>query len=105
MSVNHVDFETRMVWIKKLSREELELKYELCLERLQNLEDEAQVTDRELADSRKAIVLIGEGLGVLTTMAMVARTDEHETLFKDYAPFNNIMAQYFPKPKRVRVVK
>lgn len=89
-------------WITKLSRAELELKYEMCLERIETLDEEAQIADAELARLRTAMTLISEGLSVLDSMATVARPSEYETLFKDYAPFNNIMAAYFPKVKKVR---
>lgn len=95
-----MSFEKRMGWIKKLSREELELKYEMCIERIETLDEEALRDGEELAKLRQAMTLISEGLGVLDSMATVARPSEHETLFKDYAPFNNIMASYFPKQKK-----
>lgn len=97
-----MSFEKRMGWIKKLSREELELKYEMCLERIETLDEESIRDGEELAKLRQAMTLISEGLGVLDSMATIARPSEHETLFKDYAPFNNIMAAYFPKQKKER---
>lgn len=94
-----------MDWIKNLPRAELELKYEMCLDRIETLDEEARVDGEELAKLRQAITLISEGLGVLDGLATVARPSEYEIIFKDYAPFANIMAKYFPKPKKERKAK
>ena len=80
--------------------EELKLRWELCLEKIEEQEGEIEVLERELARAQSALTLISEGLSVLGSMATVARPSEFETLFRDYAPFNNIMAEYFPKQKK-----
>lgn len=89
-------------WIKKLPRAELELKYEMCLERIKTLDEEARYDAEELYRLKQAMILLNEGLNVLGSIASVARPSEYETLFKDCAPFNNIMAAYFPKVKKAR---
>lgn len=40
-------------WIAKLPRAEIELKYEMCLDRIETLDEEAQVADAELARLRR----------------------------------------------------
>lgn len=87
-----------------ITREELQIKWEMCLEKIEEQEGEIEVLTRELERTRSALTLISEGLGVLDQMATVARPSEFETLFRDYAPFNNIMAAYFPKVKKERKV-
>ena len=74
----------------------------MCLDKIEEQESEIEVLTRELTRTQAALTLISEGLSVLDTMASVARPSEFETLFKDYAPFKNIMAAYFPKQKKER---
>lgn len=74
----------------------------MCLDKIEEQESEIEVLTRELARTQAALTLISEGLGVLDIMASVARPSEFETLFKDYAPFKNIMAVHFPKQKKER---
>ena len=80
--------------------EELKIKWEMCLERIEEQADEIEVLERELNRAQSALTLLSEGLHVLGSIATVARPSEYETLFRDFAPFNNIMAMYFPKKKK-----
>ncbi|SEQ37143.1 hypothetical protein [Giesbergeria anulus] len=82
--------------------EELKLRWEMCLEKIEEQESEIDRLVGELKRTLSALTLISEGLTVLDIMATVARPSEFEILFKDYAPFSNIMATYFPKPKKER---
>jgi len=100
-----MSFAKRMAWIKTLTREELELKYEMCLNHIENLGEEAKIANAELARLRGAMSLIADGLGVLDSMATVARPSEYESLFQDYAPFNNIWASHYPELKKERELK
>ena len=84
--------------------EELKLRWQLCLEKIEEQEGEIEVLERELNRAQSALTLISEGLNVLGSMATVARPAEFETLFRDYAPFKNIMNAYFPKQKKVAKV-
>ena len=88
-----------------MTTEELQLKWEMCLEKIEEQEQEIEDLTRELTRTQSALILISEGLNVLGTMATVARPSEFPILFRDYAPFNNIMAMYFPKPKKPRKAK
>ena len=81
---------------------ELKLRWVMCLDKIEEQESEIEVLTRELTRTQAALTLISEGLSVLDTMASVARPSEFETLCKDYAPFKNIMAAYFPKQKKER---
>lgn len=81
---------------------ELKLRWVMCLDKIEEQESEIEVLTRELTRTQAALTLVSEGLSVLDTMASVARPSEFETLFKDYAPFKNIMAAYFPKQKKER---
>ena len=72
----------------------------MCLEKIEEQEGEIKALERELNRAQSALTLISEGLNVLHTMGTMARPSEFEILFKDYAPFNNIMAHYFPKGKK-----
>jgi len=98
-------FAKRMAWIKTLNREELELKYEMCLDHIELLDEEAKTDNAELARLRGAMSLIADGLGVLDNMATVARPNEYESLFQDYAPFSNIWASHYPELKKERKSK
>jgi len=90
---------------REMTLEELKLKWEMCLEKIDEQEGEIVVLERELNRTQSALTLISEGLNVLHTMGTMARPSEFEILFKDYAPFNNIMAHYFPKEKKARTKK
>lgn len=90
---------------REMTLEELKLKWEMCLEKIEEQEGEIKVLERELNRAQSALTLISEGLNVLHTMGTIARPLEFEILFKDYAPFNNIMAHYFPKEKKARTEK
>lgn len=83
----------------------LKLKWEMCLERITEQDEEIETLERELKRSQSALTLIAEGLHVLHVMGTVAKPSEFETLFKDYAPFHNIMDAYFPKSKTPRKAK
>lgn len=74
----------------------------MCLEKIEDQESEIEELTRELSRTQSALILMSEGLNVLGTMATVARPSEFPILFRDYAPFKNIMAAYFPKPKKER---
>ena len=84
----------------KMSYKELYLKWEMCLEKIEEQEEEIKSLIIQRERDQAALKLISAGLGVLDCMATVAKPSEFETLFKDYAPFNNIMAAYFPKQKK-----
>ena len=80
--------------------ETLKLKWEMCLEKIEEQGGEILVLERELKRTQAALKLIDDGLHILNSISMVNKPSEYETLFKDYAPFNNIMAAYFPKQKK-----
>ena len=71
-----MSFEENIVWIQKLLREELELRYEMCIEHIETLYKEASMYKEELARLRSTMTLIEKGLGVLDSMATVARPSE-----------------------------
>lgn len=86
----------------KMSYNELYLKWEMCLEKIEEQEEEIKSLIIQRERDQAALKLISAGLGVLDCMATVAKPSEYESLCKDYAPFNNIMAAYFPKQKKTR---
>ena len=86
----------------KISYKELYLKWEMCLEKIEEQEDEIKSLLNQRERDQAALKLISAGLGVLDCMATVAKPAEFETLFKDYTPFNNIMAAFFPKQKKIK---
>ena len=88
------------IWIKKLSRIELELKYEMCLDHIGAITEESRIEREELKELRHAMTVLSEGLGILTSIATVAKPCEYETIFRDYAPYKNLRAAYFPKAKK-----
>lgn len=83
----------------KMTYKELYIKWEMCLEKIEEQEEEIKSLIIQRERDQSALKLISAGLGVLDGMATVAKPSEFEVLFKDYMPFKNIMAAYFPKKK------
>ena len=85
-----------------MTYKELNLKWEMCLEKIEEQEEEIKSLIIQRERDQAALKLISAGLSVLDCMATGAKPSEFETLFKDYAPFNNIMAAYFQKQKKTK---
>ncbi len=83
-----------------MKKEELEIRYEMLKEAFEDEHDENMRLQAEVDRSRIALKVISDGLSILSTIAWDAKASEFESLFKDYAPFKNIMAAYFPKGKK-----
>ena len=70
--------------VDKMSYKELYLKWEMCLEKIEEQEEEIKSLIIQRERDQAALKLISAGLGVLDCMATVAKPSEFETLFKDF---------------------
>lgn len=88
--------------VKAMTREELEMRLFDSWEAIERLEEAEDDLMREVKERRAAAVLLAAGLDKLSALATDAKPQEYEIIFRDYAPWQNLCAHFFPKEKRAR---
>ena len=85
---------------REMTREELQLNWELCLERIAQQDETILQLESEVLQQRAAITVMREGLDRLKTIAHGTLPLDYSQVFaKDFAPFRNIVGFYEGKTR------
>lgn len=88
--------------VAAMTHEELQIRLLDAWEAIESLEERVELAESEVMARRNAAVLLAAGLDKLSALATDAKPQEYETIFRDYAPWTNLCAHFFPKEKKVR---